>query len=53
MEETSKDCRNAGLSFGNYAQEIRSSLLDDLTKSELAEAGIKGLTDSLSPLQEK
>jgi hypothetical protein len=26
----------------NYAQEVRSNLLDELIKSELAEAGIKG-----------
>lgn len=42
MEDTSKDCRKCGPELWNYAQEIRSSLLDELIKSELAEAGIKG-----------
>jgi hypothetical protein len=42
MEDTSKDCRKCGPELWNYAQEIRSSLLDDLIRAELAEAGIKG-----------
>ena len=42
MEETSKDCRKCGPELWNYAQEVRASLLDELIKSELAEAGIKG-----------
>jgi len=41
MEETSKDCRKCGPELWNYAQEVRASLLDELIKSELAEAGIK------------
>jgi hypothetical protein len=42
MEETSKDCGKCGPVLWNYAQEIRSSLLDELIRAELAEAGIKG-----------
>jgi hypothetical protein len=42
MEDTSKDCRKCGPKLWNYAQEIRSSLLDELIRAELAEAGIKG-----------
>ena len=39
--ETSKDCGKCGPDLWNYAQEIRTGLLDDLIKAELAEAGIK------------
>jgi hypothetical protein len=42
MEETSKDCGKCGPELWNYAQEVRESLLDELIKAELAEAGIKG-----------
>ena len=42
MEDTSKDCRKCGPELWNYAQEVRASLLDELIKAELAEAGIKG-----------
>jgi hypothetical protein len=41
MEETSKNCGKCGPELWNYAQEIRTGLLDDLIKAELAEAGIK------------
>jgi hypothetical protein len=41
MEDTSKDCGKCGPDLWNYAQEIRTGLLDDLIKAELAEAGIK------------
>jgi hypothetical protein len=41
MEGTSKDCGKCGPELWNYAQEIRTGLLDDLIKAELAEAGIK------------
>jgi hypothetical protein len=42
MEETSRDCGKCGPELWNYVQEIRSSLLDELIRAELAEAGIKG-----------
>jgi len=42
MEDTSKDCGKCGPELWNYAQEVRASLLDELIKAELAEAGIKG-----------
>ncbi len=42
MEGTSKDCGKCGPELWNYAQEVRASLLDELIKAELAEAGIKG-----------
>ncbi len=42
MEETSRDCTRCGPELWNYAQEARASLLDELIRSELAEAGIKG-----------
>jgi len=42
MEDTSKDCTRCGPELWNYAQEVRASLLDELIRSELAEAGIKG-----------
>jgi hypothetical protein len=42
MEDASKDCGKCGPELWNYAQEVRASLLDELTKAELAEAGIKG-----------
>ncbi len=42
MEETSKDCKKCGPELWSYAQEVRASLLDELIKAELAEAGIKG-----------
>ncbi|MGD0951201.1 MAG: hypothetical protein ABR985_02215 [Methanotrichaceae archaeon] len=41
MEDTSKDCGKCGPDLWNYAQEVRTDLLDDLIKAELAEAGIK------------
>jgi hypothetical protein len=40
MEDTSKGCSKCGPDLWNYAQEIRSELLDELIKSELAEVGI-------------
>ena len=45
MEETSRDCTRCGPELWNYAQEARASLLDELIRSELAEAGIKGGCD--------
>ena len=45
MEETSRDCPRCGPELWNYAQETRASLLDELIRSELAEAGIKGGCD--------
>ena len=42
MEDTSKNCGKCGPELWNYAQEVRASLLDELIKAELAEAGIKG-----------
>jgi hypothetical protein len=42
MEDTSKDCTRCGPELWNYAQEARASLLEELIRSELAEAGIKG-----------
>lgn len=42
MEDTSKDCGKCGPDLWNYAQEARANLLDELIRSELAEAGIKG-----------
>jgi len=41
MEDTSKDCTRCGPELWNYAQAARASLLDELIRSELAEAGIK------------
>lgn len=41
MEETSRDCPKCGPDLWNFAQEVRASLLDELIKAELAEAGIK------------
>ncbi len=41
MEETSRDCGKCGPELWNYAQEVRASLLNELTTAELAEAGIK------------
>ena len=45
MEETSRDCPRCGPELWNYAQETRASLLDELIRSELAGAGIKGGCD--------
>ena len=45
MEETSRDCTRCGPELWNYAQETRASLLDELIRSELAGAGIKGGCD--------
>ena len=45
MEETSKDCNKCGPELWNYAQEARANLLDELIRSELAGAGIKGECD--------
>jgi hypothetical protein len=42
MEDTQKGCNKCGPDLWNYAQEVRSGLLDELIKSELAEAEIKG-----------
>ena len=42
MEGTSKDCGKCGPELWNYTQEVRASLLDELIKAELDEAGIKG-----------
>jgi len=41
MEDMSRDCTRCGPDLWNYAQEVRSCLLDELIKAELAEAGIK------------
>ena len=45
MEETSKNCNKCGPELWNYAQEARAGLLDELIRSELAGAGIKGGCD--------
>ena len=45
MEETSRDCTRCGPELWNYAQQARASLLDELIRSELAGAGIKGGCD--------
>jgi uncharacterized protein (TIGR00106 family) len=42
MEDTSKGCGKCGPDLWNYVQEVRSNLLDELIKSELAEVGITG-----------
>ena len=41
MEESSKYCQKCGPDLWNYAQIMRTNLLDELTKAELAEQGIK------------
>jgi hypothetical protein len=41
MEESSKDCQKCGPDLWNYAQVVRTSLLDELTRAELAELGIR------------
>jgi hypothetical protein len=41
MEETSKECKRCGPELWNYAQEVRTGLLDALIKEELAGVGIK------------
>jgi len=41
MEGSSRDCGKCGPDLWNYAQQIRSSLLNELIQSELAEVGIK------------
>jgi len=35
MEEASRDCQRYGPELWNYAQEVRRSLLDELTKAKL------------------
>ena len=45
MEETSRDCPRCGPELWNYAQEARAGLLDELIRSELAGAEIKGGCD--------
>ena len=35
MEETYRDCNRCGPELWNYAQEVRRSLLDELTKAQL------------------
>lgn len=35
MEEASRDCQRCGPELWNYAQEVRRSLLDELTKARL------------------
>lgn len=35
MEEASRDCNRCGPELWNYAQEVRRSLLDELTKAKL------------------
>ncbi|MCJ7443279.1 MAG: hypothetical protein MUO26_01890 [Methanotrichaceae archaeon] len=45
MEEARKDCQKCGPDLWNYAQEIRNNLLDELTKAELAEVGIRADKD--------
>jgi hypothetical protein len=35
MEETSRECNRCGPELWNYAQEVRRSLLDELTKAQL------------------
>ena len=41
MEETSKECKRCGPELWNYAQEVRTGILNDLIKEELAGVGIK------------
>ncbi len=41
MEESSKDCQKCGPDLWNYAQVVRTSLLDELIHAELAELGIR------------
>ncbi len=45
MENTSKDCGKCGPELWNYAQEVRTSVLDELIKAQLAEAGIREDSD--------
>jgi hypothetical protein len=35
MEETSRDCNRCGPELWNYVQEVRRSLLDELTRAQL------------------
>jgi hypothetical protein len=35
MEEASRDCQRCGPELWNYAQEVRRSLLDEMTKARL------------------
>jgi hypothetical protein len=35
MEDASRDCQRCGPELWNYAQEVRRSLLDELTKAKL------------------
>ncbi|NPV62715.1 MAG: hypothetical protein HPY61_08820 [Methanotrichaceae archaeon] len=41
MEEISKSCGKCGPDLWNYSQQARASLLDELTRAELAEVGIR------------
>jgi hypothetical protein len=41
MKDTSQGCGKCGPDLWNYAQAVRSNLLDELIRLELAEVGIK------------
>jgi hypothetical protein len=41
MEEASGNCQRCGPDLWNHAQDLRTGLLDDLIRAELAESGIK------------
>lgn len=42
MAGTYKNCSKCGPELWDYAREVRASLLGELVKAELAEAGIRG-----------
>ena len=41
LEEASGNCRRCGPDLWNHAQDLRTGLLDELIRAELAESGIK------------
>jgi hypothetical protein len=41
MEEASENCKRCGPELWNHAQDLRTSLLDELIRAELAESGIR------------
>jgi hypothetical protein len=41
MEDTSQGCGKCGPDLWDYAQSVRSNLLDEMIRLELAEVGIK------------
>jgi hypothetical protein len=48
MEESSQECGKCGPDLWSYAQQIRTSLLNELIQSELAEVGIKADNSTVS-----